>query len=50
MYTVKEVANIFHCNPETVKRHIYKGKIRAVKFGATWRISEEEVERLKRGE
>lgn len=50
MFTVKEVAAIFKCNPETIKRKIYAGKIKAIKFGVEWRISEEEVERLKRGE
>lgn len=49
-YTVRQVAAIFNCNPETVKRHIYKGKIKAIKFGGEWRISEQEVERIKRGE
>lgn len=49
MYTVKEVAAIFKCNPETIKRKIYAGKIKAVKFGSEWRISEEEVERMKEG-
>lgn len=49
MYTVKEVAAIFKCNPETIKRKIYAGKIKAVKFGPEWRISEEEVERMKEG-
>lgn len=50
MYTVKEVAAIFKCHVETVKRQIYAGKIKAIKFGKEWRISDEEVERLKRGE
>ena len=50
MYTVREVAEIFHCHPETVKRQIYSGKIKAIKFGWEWRISKEEVERIMKGE
>ena len=50
MYTLKEVASIFKCHVETLKRMIQRGEINAVKFGREWRITEEEVERLKRGE
>ncbi len=49
-YTVRETAEIFNCNTETVKRYIYKGKIKAIKFGWEWRIPKEEVERIMRGE
>ena len=47
MYSVKEVADIFKCHIDTIKRHIYSGDIQAVKVGRQWRISETEVERIK---
>ena len=50
MYTTREIAEMFKWNIETVRRKIYAGKIKAVKIGKGYRISEEEVERLKRGE
>ncbi len=50
MYTIKEVAEMFKCNPETIKRQIYKGKIKAIKIGKVWRITQEEIDRIKRGE
>lgn len=50
MYTVIEVATIFKVTRKTVYNWIDKGEIKAVKVGRGLRISEEEVERLKRGE
>lgn len=50
MYTTKEVAEIFKCHVETIRRKIRNGEIKVVKIGREYRISEEEVERLKRGE
>lgn len=50
MYTTKEVAEIFKWHEETVRRKIASGEIKAVKLGKAYRISEEEIERLKRGE
>lgn len=50
MYTTREIAEMFKWNIETVRRKICAGKIKAVKIGKGYRISEEEVERLKRGE
>lgn len=50
MYTTREIAEMFKWNIETVRRKIYAGKIKAVKIGKGYRISEEEVERLKIGE
>lgn len=50
MYTAKEVAEILRCNPVTILRKIHKGEIKAIKFGKGWKISKEELERIKRGE
>lgn len=50
IYTTKEVAEILKLNIETIKRMARDGRIKAVKLGKQWRIPEEEVERLKKGE
>lgn len=50
MKTTKEVAEIFSVSTRTVMRWIKSGVIKAVKIGASTRINEEEIERLKRGE
>lgn len=48
MYKVKEVADILNLNERTVRNWINEGKIHAVKFGSEWRVSYEEVKRLKK--
>lgn len=54
MKTIKETAKIFGVHWQTVRNWIKCGKIKAVKIQwngrTTIRISEEEIERLKRGE
>lgn len=50
MYKIKEVARILGFNEWTVRGWVRDGKIKAVKIMSEWRIPEEEVERLKRGE
>lgn len=50
LYTSQEVADILRLKVTTVWAMIRDGKIKAVKIGKGYRISEEEVERLKRGE
>lgn len=49
-YTVKQVADIFGFTRQTVLYWIKSGKIKAIKPNKDFRISEEEIERLKRGE
>lgn len=48
MLTIKEVAENLKVCQMTVFRAIYSGKIKAVKMGKGWRVSKEEVERIKR--
>lgn len=48
MYTVKEVAEILKLHFRTVERLVREGKIRSVKIGGAYRITEEEVERIKK--
>lgn len=42
MKTVKELAEYLRVESHAVLRWIKQGKIKAVKFGKDWRISEEE--------
>lgn len=48
MYTVKEVASILKVNQMTIFRALNDGKINGVKIGKGWRISEEELCRIKK--
>ena len=50
LYTTKEVAEILKYKEETIRVKIRKGNIKAVKIGGEYRIAEEELERLKRGD
>lgn len=38
LYTAKELADILHCNPQTVYRLSYKGLIKSVKVGSLRRF------------
>lgn len=51
--TVEEVAERLQLRPETIRRWIRNGRIKAVSLGsrkAGYRVSIEEVERIERGE
>ena len=50
MYRIREVAQILGFTERAVRQWVMDGKIKAVKIMSEWRIPEEEVERLKRGE
>ena len=48
-YTVKELGRLIFRNPNTIRIHIRKGDIKAVKMGGRgWRLSPAEVERIKK--
>jgi hypothetical protein len=36
LFTVSELAAIFRCDPETVKRQARNGKLPGFKFGKSW--------------
>jgi hypothetical protein len=36
LFNVSEVASIFRCDPETVKRQARSGKLPGFKFGKSW--------------
>lgn len=46
MYTILEVAAIFHVNRRSIYNWIKDKKLHAVKIGKTWLVSEEEVKRF----
>lgn len=48
MLTTKEVAKEFNINVNTVLKKIKEGKIKALKLGRVYRVTEMEFERLKR--
>ena len=48
-YSIKEVAEILNFKERTVRKWIECKEINAVKILGCWRISKEELERLKRG-
>ncbi|WP_257875834.1 helix-turn-helix domain-containing protein [Thermoanaerobacterium thermosaccharolyticum] len=45
-FTVKEVSEKLKLNIMTIYKWINQGKIKAVKLGDTWRISETEINRI----
>lgn len=47
MLDIKQVAKELSLCEKTIRNHIKSGKIKAVRIGNVWRISEEEVKRLK---
>lgn len=49
MKSIKEVAEIFNVSRQTIHAWIKKGAIKAIKIGGTVRISDEEIERVKKG-
>jgi excisionase family DNA binding protein len=45
-YSPEEIAEMYSLKPGTVRKWIREGKLKAVKLGALWRISEEERQRF----
>ena len=50
MYKLKDVAHILNVHYNTVYRLVQSGKIKAILVGKVWRVPEEEIQRLKKGE
>ena len=48
MLSISEVASILNISEMTVRRKLKSSLIKGVKVGKMWRISAEEVERIKR--
>lgn len=48
MKSINDVAKAFGLSRNTIINMIGKKKIKAIKYGKQWRISEEEYERMKK--
>ena len=46
IYNTKEVAEILKMSRVIVLKYLRQGKIKGVKFGNTWRVSNEEIMRI----
>ena len=46
MLTIKDVAKTLKLHEMTVYKYVVSGKIKSVKFGKTYRITETEVQRI----
>jgi len=44
LFTVREVAKIFKCDPRTVRQYIKEGLLKAIKLKGEYRIKEEHLE------
>lgn len=42
-FTVAELADRWNCHPETVRRMIASGELKAFRVGREWRVAVEEV-------
>lgn len=45
-YTAEELADYLKVSAQTVRAWIREGKLKAVKFGRSWRIADHEVQRI----
>ena len=45
-YTTEQIAAILQLDGETIRRYIKQGKLKAMKFGRVWRVTEEELQRF----
>ena len=48
MLTLREVSESLDLHINTIRGYVKQGKLRAVKFGRVWRVSEKEVVRVRR--
>lgn len=46
LYSLEEVAAILHITRRTVYTYVHAGKLKAVKIGKYWRVSEENLQSL----
>lgn len=50
LYTQNEVAEILRVNPRTVYRYLLAGRLKGIKLGKAWRVSEEDLEAFLKSE
>jgi excisionase family DNA binding protein len=46
LYTVDEIAGLFHLHTRTVRRFIKEGRLKASKIGGQWRIREQDLREI----
>ena len=46
MYNIDQVAEMLSLNRITIFRYIKAGKIKAIKIGNSWRIKQDEIDRI----
>ena len=49
LFTVEEIAQLLKLNPETIRRYIKKGILKAVKLERQYRIKEEDLSNFLKG-
>ena len=47
-YTIKEITGILKMDPSNIRKYLRQGKIKGVKIGKKWLITEEELKRVLR--
>ncbi len=47
-YSPEDIAEQYNLNPATVRKWIREGKLKAIKMGALWRVSEEALQEFTR--
>ncbi len=50
LYTLSELEPIINVTHRTLQQYVYDGKIKAVKIGGRWMVSETEVKRFIGGQ
>lgn len=45
-YSAEELAEYLKLGPQTVRAWIREGKVKAIKFGRSWRIADDELKRI----
>lgn len=49
-YSIKEVAKMLRCDPETIRRKIRSGKLKAIKYGMIFKVEENDIIELLKKE
>jgi excisionase family DNA binding protein len=44
VYTLEEIAELLHITRRTLYTYVKEGKLKAVKFGKYWRVTEKNLE------
>lgn len=47
-YSLDEIANILHVSTETVRRYVRNGKLKAIRIGRDYKVSEENLQKMIR--